>query len=275
MKNAVITGASSGFGKLIAIELAKAGFHVIATMRDLKKAEGLQSAAALENVEKRIVILSLDVTSQQSVNDFKKELDTIQSVDVLVNNAGFALGGFGEELSLDEFRQQFETNFFGTVAVSQAAIPYMRAKGSGKIINMSNISGRFGFPGLSAYVASKHALEGFSESLRLELRPFGIDVVLIEPGSYKTNIWSNVEKVRIHEKSPYKSAMAALLKQVNAGKNHQGEPLEVARAVVKIATSSRISKLRYPVGRGVGRLLFFKSVLPWRLIERIVMKRMQ
>lgn len=275
MKNAVITGASSGFGKLIAIELAKAGFHVIATMRDLKKAEGLQSAAALENVEKRIVILSLDVTSQQSVNDFKKELDTIQSVDVLVNNAGFALGGFGEELSLDEFRQQFETNFFGTVAVSQAAIPYMRAKGSGKIINMSSISGRFGFPGLSAYVASKHALEGFSESLRLELRPFGIDVVLIEPGSYKTNIWSNVEKVRIHEKSPYKSAMAALLKQVNAGKNHQGEPLEVARAVVKIATSSRIPKLRYPVGRGVGRLLFFKSVLPWRLIERIVMKRMQ
>ncbi len=183
MKTAIVTGSSSGFGELIAIELARSGFKVIATMRNLNKKEHLLKLAAAENVIDKITVFPLDVTMQESVEKFKGFVQSLVSVDVLVNNAGYAQGGFSEELTVDEYRSQFETNFFGVIAVTQAVLPVMRRQGSGKIINMSSISGRFGFPGLSPYVSSKHALEGYSESLRLELKPFGIDVILIEPGS--------------------------------------------------------------------------------------------
>ncbi len=274
MKHAIVTGTSSGFGEMMAIELAKSGYQVTATMRDMKKKNRLLELSASEGLLENIAIVPLDVTLQDSIEEFKRYLQSLSSVDLLVNNAGFAQGGFCEELTVDEYRQQFETNFFGTVAVTQTVLPAMRKQRSGKIINMSSISGRFGFPGLSAYVASKHALEGFSESLRLELKPFGIDVILVEPGSYKTNIWKNVEKVSVHKSSPYEPAMESIMNQLKSAEASHGNPQDVARLVACIA-SERNPQLRYPIGKGVKNTLLFKSILPWKTIEKIVMNKLK
>ncbi|MEH7355056.1 SDR family oxidoreductase [Neobacillus drentensis] len=274
-KSAIVTGSSSGFGLLCAIELALKGFTVIATMRDVKKAQPLLHLAKEKNLVELIQIHSLDVTSTESINDLKNLLTTYPSVDVLVNNAGFALGGFSEELSIEEYRRQFETNFFGVIAVTQAALPFMRTRRQGRIINMSSISGRMGFPGLSAYVSSKHALEGYSESLRLELKPFGIDVSLIEPGSYQTNIWTSVDEMEINSDSPYLSYMESMLKEINSGKEEHGNPIEVAKLVAQIASQQKSPDLRYPIGKSVKKNLFLKSLLPWGFIEAAILKRIR
>ena len=274
-KSAIVTGSSSGFGLLCAMELALKGFTVIATMRDVKKAQPLLELAKEKNLVELIQIHSLDVTSTESINDLKNLLTTYPSIDVLVNNAGIALGGFSEELSIEEYRRQFETNFFGVITVTQAVLPYMRARGQGRIINMSSISGRMGFPGLSAYVSSKHALEGYSESLRLELKPFGIDVSLIEPGSYQTNIWTSVDEMEINSDSPYLSYMESMLKEINSGKEEHGNPIEVAKLVAQIASQQKSPDLRYPIGKSVKKNLFLKSLLPWGFIEAAILKRLR
>ncbi|MEH7334500.1 SDR family oxidoreductase [Neobacillus drentensis] len=274
-KTAIVTGSSSGFGLLCAIELALEGFSVLATMRDVKKAKSLLDLAKEKNVSEYINIEPLDVTSSVSINQFKTLLSSYPSVDVLVNNAGFALGGFSEELSIEEIRQQFETNFFGVIAVTNAVLPFMRAKRTGRIINMSSISGRMGFPGLSAYSASKHALEGYSESLRLELKPFGINVSLIEPGSYQTNIWSSVDQMEIKADSPYFSYMNSLLNEIESGKTTHGNPLEVAKLAAQIASQPKSPKLRYPIGKDVKKNLFLKNILGWELIEAAILKTLK
>jgi NAD(P)-dependent dehydrogenase (short-subunit alcohol dehydrogenase family) len=273
-KRAIVTGSSSGFGMLCAVELAKAGFEVISTMRNLDKAEKLLKLADEHDVSDLIHLHLLDVTSQDSVQSFSEYITRFSHVDVLVNNAGFALGGFCEELSLEEYRLQFETNVFGVIAVTQAVLPIMRKNRNGRIINMSSISGKFGFPGLSPYTASKHALEGYSESLRLELKPFGIDVVLVEPGSYQTNIWSSIDNMTINRESPYHFYMEALLKDIESGKGRHGNPLDVARLVAKIASQPKTPKLRYQIGKGVKFSLFLKHLLPWNLLEKIVLKKL-
>nr|WP_286182756.1 SDR family oxidoreductase [Bacillus sp. ISL-55] len=275
MKTAIVTGSSGGFGELIAIELAKSGFQVIATMRNLNKKENLLQLAAAENVTDKITVFPLDVTMQESIEKFKVFVQSLVSVNVLVNNAGYAQGGFSEELTVDEYRSQFETNFFGVIAVTQAVLPAMRRQGSGKIINMSSISGRFGFPGLSPYVSSKHALEGYSESLRLELKPFGIDVVLIEPGSYKTNIWQSIENVSLPNDSPYELLKDSIMETLTAGQDSYGDPLDVARLAASIASNESTPKLRYPIGKGVKTMLQLKNYLPWKTIERIVLKKLK
>lgn len=275
MKTAIVTGSSSGFGELIAIELAKSGYNVIATMRNLDKKEPLLNAAAAKDVTDKITVFPLDVTLQESIEKFRVFVQSLVSVELLVNNAGYAQGGFSEELTVDEYRKQFETNFFGVIAVTQAVLPAMRKQGSGKVINMSSISGRFGFPGLSAYVASKHALEGYSESLRLELKPFGIDVVLVEPGSYRTNIWKSIEGVSINEHSPYEKALDAILTEMKSSEAAYGDPQDVAKLVTKIATSGNEPELRYPIGKGVKNMIRIKNLISWKLIEKIVMNKLK
>ncbi|MCM3728232.1 oxidoreductase [Neobacillus cucumis] len=274
-KTAIVTGSSSGFGLLCVIELALKGFTVIATMRNLNRAKELLELAKEKHVDHSIHITSLDVTSTESIHDFKIFLENYSQIDVLVNNAGFAAGGFSEELSIDDFRQQFETNFFGVIAVTNAVLPIMRARKQGRIINMSSISGRFGFPGLSAYSASKHALEGYSESLRLELRPFGIDVSLIEPGSYQTNIWTSVDQLENNPESPYALFRDSLLKEINNGKADYGDPSDVAKLAAQIASDPSTPDLRYPIGKGVKMNLFLKKTLPWKLLEAAVLKRLK
>jgi NAD(P)-dependent dehydrogenase (short-subunit alcohol dehydrogenase family) len=274
-KTAIVTGSSSGFGLLCAIELAKNGFQVIATMRNVNKAETLFKTAKEHNLMELIDVRQLDVTSTKSIHDLKKYLFELNSIDVLVNNAGLAVGGFCEELSIEEYRAQFETNFFGVIAVTQMVLPFMRDYGRGKIINMSSISGQMGFPGLSAYTSSKYALEGFSESLRLELKPFGIDVMLVEPGSYATNIWSSIDSLNIDQESPYRSYMTAILNEIESGKTAHGDPLDVAKLVAQIATQTKSPDLRYPIGKGVKKNLFFKKILPWKMIESVFLKQIK
>lgn len=273
-KIAIVTGTSSGFGMLCAVELAKAGFEVISTVRSLDKAENLLRLAEEQGVSDFIQLQTLDVTSEESVRFFADYLSKFSRLDVLVNNAGFALGGFCEELSVDEYRLQFETNVFGVIAVTQAVLPIMRKNRTGRIINMSSISGKFGFPGLSPYTASKHALEGLSESLRLELKPLGIDVVLIEPGSYQTNIWSSIDHTTVNRDSSYYFYMEKLLDEIESVKAGHGDPLDVARLVAQIAAQRKTPKLRYPIGKGIKMSLFMKSILPWRLLEKAVLKKL-
>ncbi|MBO8172503.1 MAG: SDR family oxidoreductase [Bacillaceae bacterium] len=272
---AVVTGSSSGFGLWSSVYLAKAGFRVIATMRDLEKQDNLLQTAEEQGVRDRITIDCLDVTDIDPIPDqVHKWVEQFGRIDVLLNNAGYAAGGFTEELSMEDWRNQFETNFFGLVAVTRAVLPYMRKAGQGRIISMSSISGLVGFPGLAPYVSSKFAVEGFSESLRLEMKPFGIDVILIEPGSYGTDIWNKglqmVEEMN-SSSSPYRSWMHSIQQHLDKNRDHFGDPREVARLVVYTATVKK-PRLRYPIGNGVKQGRFFKKIIPWTTWEKLVLR---
>ena len=163
-KIAIITGASSGFGLLTTLELAKKDYFVIATMRNLEKQIDLISQATKLDLQQNIKVQQLDVTDQGSIHNFQLFLNEINRIDILINNAGYANGGFIEEIPVEEYRKQFETNLFGAISITQLVLPYMRKQKSGKIINISSISGQVGFPGLSPYVSSKYALEGWSDA---------------------------------------------------------------------------------------------------------------
>ncbi|MBA2174418.1 SDR family oxidoreductase [Halobacillus locisalis] len=274
-KTVLITGASSGFGYHTALNCAKKGFRVIATMRNMKKATIFSSDELNDHVKENIEVWPLDVTDPVSLADFSDRLKDLSRLDVLVNNAGFAIGGFVEQVPLEAYRRQFETNFFGVIGVTQAVLPLMRKQESGKIMNVSSISGLIGFPGLSAYVSSKHALEGWSESLRLEVKPFGIDVALIEPGSYQTNIWSSGMEIPddvYNPDSPYAFYLKGLWKALN--KESHGNPSHVADLMAKLSDQGNLSKLRFPIGPGVRMNIILKRILPWAWLERIVLKKL-
>lgn len=182
-KRVLITGCSSGFGLLTAVEAAREGFEVIATMRHLDKSEPLRQA--LSNAGVRAQIAALDITCPQSV---RAAVETLSPVDILVNNAGILIAGSFLDLTEDEVDRIFQTNYFGIVRLTRALVPQMMQRRSGRIINVASLAGLVGHPFNSAYAASKHALIGFTRSIRVELAPFGIDVVSVEPGYHKTEI---------------------------------------------------------------------------------------
>ncbi|PGC32526.1 short-chain dehydrogenase [Bacillus pseudomycoides] len=273
-KIAIITGASSGFGLLTTIEIAKKDYFVIATMRNLNKQMELLSQATALHLQENIKIHQLDVTDQKSIHKFQSFLKELNRIDLLVNNAGYASGGFVEEIPVEEYRKQFETNVFGAISITQIVLPYMRKQKSGKIINVSSISGQVGFPGLSPYVSSKYALEGWSESLRLEVKPFGIDVSLVEPGSYNTNIWEVGKELAENYSeatSPYKEYMDKIQNHINNGSDTFGNPIDVAQKIVAIAEAKNAT-LRYPIGKGVKLMIVAKKILPWRVWEFLVLR---
>lgn len=273
MKNkvVVITGCSSGFGLLTALSFAKKGAKVIATMRDPAKSEPLLQRAQEFSCRDNIQVSPLDVTCPISIDEFTRLLTR---VDVLVNNAGFACAGFSEDTSVAEYKKQLDTNFFGAIAVTNALLPLMREQQSGRIINVSSISGLIGFPGLSAYVASKHALEGWSECLRLELAGYGIKVSLIEPASYKTNIWTTGAMVAEKAQSPH-SAYHDFYEKVQQhaldNQSTMGDPVKVAEKIVEIAQAKN-PRLRYPVGKGIGVFILLKRILPWHWWQSLLLK---
>ncbi|MET3699674.1 short-subunit dehydrogenase [Bacillus oleivorans] len=277
-KTAVVTGSSGGFGLLISLELALRGFYVVATMRNIEKGSELINKAKEMSLEQYIKLIELDVTREDSILTCKSYLEeSCGSIDILVNNAGYAGAGFAEEVSIQEFRKQFETNVFGVMSVTQAILPLMRRKKAGKIINMSSISGKIGFPGLSPYSASKHALEGYSESLRLELRDFGIDVVLVEPGSFKTNIWTTGKQVAessLNQNSPYFKMMERIEAHLHKASPRYGNPIDVARLIGDIAENPK-PKLRYQIGKGVKATLALKAILPWWIWEKLLLKQLK
>jgi len=266
---ALITGSSSGFGLLISIEMAKAGFRVVATMRDLARRGALDLAAAAAGA--KLEIRQLDVTSFDTIPGFVGQvLADFGRVDVLVNNAGFAVAGFAEDIQLEELRLQFETNFFGAVATTKAVLPTMRRQRSGHIIQMSSISGLHGAATVSSYSASKHALEGWSESLRFEVNSLGIKVVLVEPGAFQTDIWTRgavMGKDAVKESSPNFQRSLRMRKTVE--KIPKADPIAVARQIVAIAQDPN-PKMRYLVGRDAGIQLAIKRILPWKWHEKLI-----
>ena len=186
-KVAIVTGSSSGIGFETSLALAREGYFTYATMRDTTKSNKIKEIAQKENL--KISILELDVDDEKSVKSaIAQILDQKQRIDVLVNNAGWGLWGCVEDVSVDEFKEQFETNFFSIIRLIQEVAPTMRKQSSGTIVNVSSVVGRIGFPASPAYISSKFALEGLSESLRFEFAPFGVDVIIIEPGVIKTNL---------------------------------------------------------------------------------------
>jgi NAD(P)-dependent dehydrogenase (short-subunit alcohol dehydrogenase family) len=276
-KTAIVTGTSSGFGLSTSVELARKGFTVIAAMRNCDKSSELLQQARKHGVESKIIVQELDVTLEGSIQAFQTWIyEEFGKVDVLINNAGYAGAGFVEEVSMDEYRRQFETNVFGVIAVTKAILPLMRMQKQGCIINISSISGKVAFPGLSPYVASKHAIEGWSESLRIEMQPFGVKVVLIEPGSYKTNIWSSgklVAEKSLQPHSPYQDYMQSIERYIADGENSFGDPEDVAKKIAEIAILENID-FRYPIGRGVKATIFLKNFLPWRLWEKTIISKL-
>ncbi|MCD1261508.1 SDR family oxidoreductase [Paenibacillus athensensis] len=273
---ALITGTSSGFGLLTAVELARHGYRVAATMRDLSRSTALLDAAQQAGVAENIHGVQLDVTDASSIQKAVQAVwETYGRIDVLVNNAGYALGGFTEEIDMDAWRQQLETNVFGTIAVTKAALPLMRAAGRGLVINISSVSGRFALPAFAPYATSKFAIEGFSEALRLEMRPFGVNVVLVEPGPYRTDIWEKgFAGFASRSDSPYKSRLEAILRYARRTAEASSDPAEVARLIARIAGHPR-PKLRYPVGRKAALMLWLKERLPWRWIEAMLLRELK
>jgi NAD(P)-dependent dehydrogenase (short-subunit alcohol dehydrogenase family) len=270
-KIAVITGTSSGFGLLTAVELAKAGYQVVASMRDPGRRARLDEATATAGVAANIDVRRLDVTEFETIRGFVDEvLRNYGRIDVLVNNAGFALAGFAEDIKMEEIRMQFETNFFGQVAMTQAVLPAMRRQKSGHIIMVSSISGLHGTVSISSYSASKHALEGWTESLRLEVNSLGIKVALVEPGSFETDIWTRGavlgEKLK-DGSSPNRERGARMRDRVQALPKRN--PIEVARVIAAIAKDPN-PKLRYLVGRDAKIQLAMKRILPWKWHEKLV-----
>ncbi|MCY7671263.1 oxidoreductase [Bacillus altitudinis] len=272
-KTAIVTGANSGFGKLITLRLAQQGYTVIAGVRQetnaKKLAEEVKNAALSESIH----IEALDVTDTQSIQAFQKRLNAYAPIHLLVNNAGTAYAGFAEEVPVDQYREQFEVNVFGVMEMTQAVLPLMTS--GAKILNMSSISGLMGMPALSPYVSSKFALEGYTESLRIELAAFGIQAALIEPGSFQTNIWNtsmNEQMTPPAEGSKYTAIYQKMMSYIEAQKNNYGDPGEVAALVVSLAEKKRLKKLRYLVGKGVRLSFIAKQLLPWNVWENIILR---
>jgi NAD(P)-dependent dehydrogenase (short-subunit alcohol dehydrogenase family) len=270
-KIALITGSSSGFGLLTSVEMAKAGFRVIASMRDLGRRERLDQAAAAASVAAQLDIRALDVTKFDTLPAFVDSVVRDHGrLDVLVNNAGFAVAGFAEDIKLEELRYQFETNFFGAVAMTKAVLPTMRRQRSGHIIQISSIGGVHGMVTASSYSASKHALEGWSESLRLEINSLGIKVVLVEPGAFQTDIWTRGAVMGANatkETSPNIQRSLRMRDRIQAIPKR--DPIEVARLVISIAQDPN-PKLRYLVGRDAKMQLGMKRILPWKWHEKLL-----
>ncbi|MBX5436623.1 MAG: SDR family oxidoreductase [Alicyclobacillaceae bacterium] len=272
---ALVTGASSGFGLHLSVALARQGHEVVAAVRNLARGQALTEAAREAGVPNRIHIRRYDVRNTGEapafIDDVVKQFGRL---DILVNNAGYAAGGFVEDVPMEVWRDQFDTNFFGVVALTRAALPHMRRQHSGWIVNISSIGGRVAAPGMGPYVASKFALEGFTEALRMEMRSYGVHVILVEPGAYRTAIWEKgLANVSADPStSPYGREIEVLMAGVRQVAERAGDPQEVVHTILRALAQPR-PRLRYPVGRGVRAAVWSKAVLPWRLFEGLVANR--
>jgi len=255
-KVAIVTGTSSGIGFETSLALAREGYFTYATMRDTTKSNKIKEIAQKENL--KINVLELDVDDEKSVKSaIAQILDQKQRIDVLVNNAGWGLWGCVEDVSVDEFKEQFETNFFSIIRLIQEVAPAMRKQGSGTIVNISSVVGRIGFPASPAYISSKFALEGLSESLRFEFAPFGVDVIIIEPGVIKTNFMKNMKMAKKSElDTVYKDITTKVVSGVKMMVEMGTPPKEVANTIVK-AIKDKKPLPRYVVGNDA--LMFLEA----------------
>src|SRR5215216_1583566 len=260
---AVVTGSSSGIGFETSLLLAKNGFFTYATMRNIDKSDAIIDLKQKEKLP--LEVLKLDVTNDKSVKEaMEKIVNEQETIDVLVNNAGYALVGALEELSIEEFKEQFETNLFGVIRVIQEILPIMRKQRHGTIVNISSLAGRIGFPLTSAYVSSKFALEGLSESIAYEVEQFGIKVILIEPGVIKTNFDKNLKIAKKASNntttngsnSPYADITEKRIAGFKPRFESGSSSIEVAKVILKSVTSKNPpSELRFMVGDDAFKLM--------------------
>ena len=274
--NVLITGASAGIGRATALYLAERGYMVLATSRNASRLDGLHEEA--ESLGLSIIGVELNINSEDAVAFIVPELiERYGAIDVLVNNAGFGLWGPVELLSDAELKSQFETNLFAAVRMMQAVLPAMIERRNGTIINISSVLGRLGTPFNGAYVSSKFALEGISESLKIEVEPFGVRVALVQPGLFRTNFPDN--SVRGEAIDDESIAYAPLIRQYRG--NHDifehlgGNPVRVAKVVHKIITSPS-PNFRYPVGIDARAGMLGARVLPeriyWKIMSKVTMR---
>jgi NAD(P)-dependent dehydrogenase (short-subunit alcohol dehydrogenase family) len=277
-KVAIVTGSSSGIGFETSLLLARNGFFTYATMRNLDKSNRINDLKQKEKLP--LEVLELDVTDDKSVKEaIEKIASEHVTIDVLVNNAGYALVGPLEELSIQEFKEQFETNVFGVIRVTQSVLPIIRKQLHGTIVNISTIAGRIGFPLTPAYVSSKFALEGLSESMAYELEQFGIKVILIEPGVIKTNFDNNLKigKDVSTTTNGRNFSYADITEKRIAGfkpRFKNGSPaIEVAKVILNAMTSKNVlPELRYLVGNDAIKLMEIKKNKSDKDFRRLVME---
>ena len=257
-KVALVTGSSSGIGLEAALALAKDGYHTFASMRDTSKAGELESAAKKDNLP--IEVIELDVDKEESiVSAIKKVMDSAGRLDVLVNNAGYGQFGCTEDVSVDDFRKQFETNFFSIVRIIQEVAPIMRNQNSGNIINISSVAGRMGLPGSPAYISSKFALEGLGECLRYELGQFGIKTTLIEPGVIKTNFFESMKIPDSKTDPKYKELTDHILAGLKMMVQMGTAPSQVAEVIIKAIHDDEMLP-RYVVGTDAAMFMEAKKM---------------
>ncbi len=256
-KVALVTGSSSGIGYETALALARDGYHTFASMRDTSKAEELKKTADKENLP--ISIIELDVDKEESIVEaIKKVMSDANRIDVVVNNAGYGQYGCTEDVSIDEFRKQFETNVFSVVRIIQEIAPIMRKQCSGFIVNISSVGGKMGLPGLPAYISSKFALEGLVECLRYELGMFGIKTTLIEPGAIKTNFFDSMKIPDSNKDPKYKQLTDNMLAGLKMMMEMATPPSQVAEVVIKAIHDEEVLP-RYIVGTDAAMFMEAKN----------------
>jgi NAD(P)-dependent dehydrogenase (short-subunit alcohol dehydrogenase family) len=254
-KVAVVTGSSSGIGFATSLKLATNGFYTYASVHNLDRSRNINEIASKERLPLQVV--QLDVNDDSSVKGaIEKIMSEKGRIDVLVNNAGYGLIGAFEDLSIEEIKSQFETNFFGVIRVTQQLLPVMRRQKRGIIVNMSSVNGRIALPSISAYVSTKFAIEGVSESIVYELEPFGIKVVLIEPSIVKTNFKDKIilAKKALDPNSPYSQLMQKLSDRINLMMENAIEAEEVAKTILRVVTVEN-PQFRYTVGDDAATLM--------------------
>ena len=262
-KNILVTGASSGFGLLVANELHKNGYNVIGTSRNPEK--------YVSNLPFKMIALDLD--SEQSINTFSERVfKEIGRLDILINNAGFLVSGIAEETPIELGRQQLETNFWGTIKVTNAVLPHFRKQKFGKIITVGSIVGLVSFPNAAYYAASKHALEGYFKALRYELNEFNISVAMIEPSTFKTSIMDNSssQSMKIED---YNTLRSNIEKFTNELVKSAEDPALVAGKVLKVVETDK-PKFRNIVGKGTSVLINLQH-FAYSILEKNVLKQLE
>src|ERR671921_368319 len=275
---AVVTGSSSGIGLETALLLARSGFHTYATMRNLEKSKNITEIANTEKLPLQVVQLDVndDISVKNAIDKIVGAAAENKRIDALVNNAGYGLVGAFEDLSVEEIKSQFETNFFGVIRVTQQVLPVMRKQNSGTIVDVSSVGGRIGIPVLSAYQSTKFALEGLSESMSYELEPFGIRVVIIEPGFIRTNIInsSTSAKKDLDSKSSYFSLTQKVknhFKSMIENASSSSPPEEVAKVILQAITSEN-PQLRYTVGNDAATIIQARMNMPDKEFKKMIMQ---
>ena len=269
MRSVLITGTSTGIGQATAVTLAARGWRVFATMRNLKKRDLLEQALKEAGVQNDVEIEQLDVTDTTAIRSAVASTlsQTGNTLDAVVHNAGVAAAGALEDVPESELRRVMETNFFGVLELTRALLPTLRAQRRGRIVIVSSEAAFMGQPTNSIYCASKWAVEGWAEAIAYELEPFGIDVVLVEPGPYRTEIWNSTARIQ-PPGSPYHAWVQHVFR---AGDAHAARmarnPREVA-LVIAHALEARRPRFRYPVGPLARLNHFLRGKLPSRLLRR-------